>query len=147
MPVHLPPGGPVADRPHAQPVQRMESPVNVGGLRLGGDSLHRLVQVAVVGDLVPAVRDLPHHVGIGVGGEAGDAERRRDLLPLQQPEQAGHAHARPVRLVVMRDMREAAAGSWASAQDSASTSKEKAAAARLPSGQRKLMPAPRGLSR
>jgi hypothetical protein len=84
VPVHLPPGSPVTDRPHTQPVEGLQATVDVLRLGLGRDALHRLVQVAVVSDLVSGIDDLPDHVRIGVGGEAGHEEGRRHLLPLQQ---------------------------------------------------------------
>ena len=58
-----------------------------------------LVEVAVVGDLVALVAHPPEQVGVALGGVARAEERRPQVVPLQQVEDARHPGQRAVRLV------------------------------------------------
>ena len=50
-----------------------------------------LVDVAVVADLVAAAADLPDHLRVSLGGDAGDEEGGGDTVLVQQVQDAGHA--------------------------------------------------------
>ena len=85
----------------------------------------------MVADLVAAVDDGPDGVGVALGGEAGHEERGAHVLACQQSQRAWAPPPGARRTGgVISDIRAAELGSCASTQDSASTSKVKAAAAR-----------------
>ena len=99
-PRQVPHGRAVALRPHpGDPVERLQAAVQRRDLLGEGQGRRLLVQVAVVADLVAGVDDRPHGVGVALGAEPRHEEGRRDPVPLEQPQQAGHADERTVRLV------------------------------------------------
>ena len=100
MPVELPPRCTVARRPHAGGLgQGIQAPVDVPRLRGGVDALHGFVQVAVVGNLVAAVRNPADHVRVAFCGESRDEERRLDVLAFQDLQDARDGDFGPVGLV------------------------------------------------
>ena len=90
----------VADRTDAGDLlQGREAAVEVVGLLLRADTGRLLVQVAVVGDLVPGRDDVTDDGRVTVGGVAGDEEGGPDPVPLEQAEQPWHPDQRAVGLV------------------------------------------------
>jgi hypothetical protein len=60
------------------------------------DEIWALVEIAVVTHLVAATNHLLQDIGMALGGEAGNEERRRDVVLLQEIEDARHADIWPV---------------------------------------------------
>ena len=92
----------VAVGPHAHPLERRESTLEVGSLRGLAEVERRAVGPAVVRDLVAGRGDPLHRLGVALGGHAGNEEGGRQRVVGEEVEEPRYADERPVRLVAHR---------------------------------------------
>ncbi len=97
---HLPVRTPPTDRANpGHPFERLQTP-DQDPLLLGRVELRdRLVEVAVVGDLMTGVADRADRLRVALGAEPGDEEGRSDAAPFEDLEQARDPRPGPVRLM------------------------------------------------
>ena len=102
---HVDAGSPVSGRSHScNAIEGVQAAPQELALALRLESRQRLVHEAVVAQLVSRLTDSPDQLWIGEGCMAGDEERRRDVVPLEQIEDPRHGDGAELAAGKRRDV-------------------------------------------